>query len=785
MTAPSPHSGGMLGRYRILEQIGAGGMGVVYRARDERLARDVAIKVLHPGSIRSSIAKHRVRNEALALSRLNHPNIETIFEFDSQEDCDFLVMEFIPGISLDELMKAGPLPQAQAISLMMQLLRGLAAAHEKGIIHRDLKPANLRLTPDDFLKILDFGLAHCGDSDPNPPDLTTETHSTVLAGTLAYMSPEQLRSAPLDARCDIYAAGLVFYQMGTGQPCFSESGALLIDAILNRLVVPPSKINKEVGPRLEAVILKALEKDPNARYQSASEMLSDLEALGSPPPLPIRRSGRTPVAVFSVLILSIAMLLFFFLNPEKLTKTFATVQLPHPINSLAVLSLENLSHDPEQDYMADGMTEALITNLGEIRGLQRVISHSSVMRYKTERRSANEIAKELNVDAIVEGSLSRLGTSVQVTARLLNASGREIWSKSYQTDLRDVVSLQRKLALSIATEIKVPLSPPERSRLLSPSPVNPAAEEAYLRGSYLKFGTSAQQQRAKQYFEQSIDIDPNYAPAYAGLADYYWSNSQMPPLQAMPKAEQYALKALSLDPTLAQAHVSLASVRFYGDWSWEEAEKELKRAIELNPSDAEAHKMYSVYLSAMGRHPEALTEVRRALELDPLSVWTQITEGFAYYFAHQYDAAIQQCRRALELQPNSAGGNDCLGLAYLAKGAYPQAIAACRRAVEFSGNDPSRTVGLARAYALAGRTSEAQKILSDLRNSSQRSYIPPYFLAQISVTLGNQGEALTWLEKSYRERDSYVAWLKVDSALDPLRSSTRFQKLQERASFPR
>src|SRR5579859_2976029 len=288
MAAPSPRSGGMLGRYRILEQIGAGGMGVVFRARDERLARDVAIKILHPGSIRSSIAKHRVRNEALALSRLNHPNVETIFEFDSHEDCDYLVMEFIPGVSLDELMKAGPIPQAQAISLMVQLLRGLAAAHEKGIIHRDLKPSNLRLTPDGFLKILDFGLAHCADSEVEMSEFTTETHSTVLAGTLAYMSPEQLRNAPLDPRCDIYAAGLIFYQMCTGQPCFTESGAVLIDAIFNRPVVSPSKINKQVGSRLAAAILKALEKDANARFQSAREMLGDVEALESAAPATLR-----------------------------------------------------------------------------------------------------------------------------------------------------------------------------------------------------------------------------------------------------------------------------------------------------------------------------------------------------------------------------------------------------------------------------------------------------------------------------------------------------------------
>ena len=771
----------MLGRYRLLEQIGAGGMGVVYRAHDERLGRDVAIKLLAPGSIRSIVARHRVRNEAIALSRLSHPNIETIFEFDSQDDCDFLVVELIKGISLDELLSRGPLPQTLAVSLTMQLLRGLAAAHEKGIIHRDLKPSNLRLTHESFLKILDFGIADLGDEKSKAHDLTTETHSTILTGTLGYMSPEQLRGVQPDARSDIYGAGLVLYQMCTGRAPYSETGALLIDAILNRPVPPPIKFNPEISQPLQEIIHKALQKDPKQRYQSAREMLGDLEVLDAKLRTPPIDGFRAAVAAILVVVILSAVMVAT--NIANIRRWLSSANGRQPIESLAVLPLENASHDPDQEYMAEGITDALIANLGEIRGLQRVISHSSVMRYKTEKRSVSDIAKELNVDAVVEGSVFRSGTFVHVGARLVRASGKQVWSKNYERELRDLVSLQREVALALATAGRVPLSAAEKSRFQSSTSVDAAAEVAYMRGNYLKFGTTAQQEKAKQYFEQAIAIDPNYAPAYAGLADYYWSNSHLRPLEAMPKAEDYALKALSLDPALAPAHVSLGSVRFYTDWNWEDAEREFKRAIELNPSDADAHHLYSVYLSAMGRHDEALAEIRRALELDPLNLWTQIAAGFANYFARHYDAAITQCQRALEMEPNSAGGNDCLGLAYVGKGDYHEAIAALQRAVQLSGNDPSRAVGLGRAFALAGRTAEARGILDELNRASATQYVPPYFLAELNISLGNEDDAFSLLEKSCKERDLYVAWLKVDSAIDPIRSKPRFHILLHRVGF--
>ena len=456
------------------------------------------------------------------------------------------------------------------------------------------------------------------------------------------------------------------------------------------------------------------------------------------------------------------------------------------IESLAVLPLENLMGDPKQEYFVDGMTEALIADLGQISSL-RVISRTSVMRFKGTRPPGGlpEIARQLNVDAVVEGSVLRGGDRVRITAQLIDArADRHLWEESYERDLRDILALQSEVAAAIANKIQGALAPQEQERLAHTPPVSPAAHEAYLKGTYLNRGTNEQRRKAREYFEQAVSIDPGYAPAYAGLADYYWATPELPAGVAMPEAKQYALKALDLDPTLVRAHTALAAVRFYGDWDWAAAEKEFKHALELNPSDAEAHRMYSIYSSALGRGEEALAEIRRAQQLDPLSNLTQITAGWTFYYARQYDRAVEQCRRVLGSDPNSDGGYDCLGSAYLAKGLYEEAIAASERTVSLSGSDPARVVGLARAYALAGRKAEAHKVLQELRQLSKGAYLPPCYFAAVHVALGENEQAFTWLEKAYRERDTYLTWLKVDEALDPLRPDPRFHELLSRVGLP-
>jgi len=413
--------------------------------------------------------------------------------------------------------------------------------------------------------------------------------------------------------------------------------------------------------------------------------------------------------------------------------------------------------------------------------LRRVISRTSVMRYKTDRQPLAQIARQLNVDAIVEGSVLRSGNTVQVTARLLNAKNdSQLWSQSYQRELRDLLTLQRELAFTIANEINLKLSPQDQERLKTPRPVDAAAQEAYLKGNYLSSGTYDQRKKARQYYEQAISVDPNFAPAYAGLADSYWSTPDRPAQEVMPKAKQNALKALALDDSLAQAHTALASILFYGDWDWDGADREFNRALVLNPSDAEARRIYSVFLSAMTRYDQAHIEIVAAQALDPLSAYNDTTAGWTYYCARQYTQAAQQCQKALELEPNFDGAHACLGYSYLGNGSFPQAINEFQKALDLSGGDAVRAVWLGRAYAQAGDRTNALKILTRLQDQFKRTYVPPYFIATLYTALRDNDQALVWLEKAYTERDLYLAWIRFDPAVDPLRSDPRFQALQRR-----
>ena len=781
--------GQTLGHYRILEKVGSGGMGVVYRARDEQLERDVALKVLPSGTLGNDASRRHFRKEAMALAKLNHPNIETVYEFDTQDGMDFLVMEYVPGKTLADRLIGGALPEKEVIALGMQIAAALVEAHEHGIVHRDLKPANIALTEKGQAKVLDFGLAKL----LRPRDETTAdslSSTCGAAGTLPYMSPEQMRGEQVDARSDLYTIGAVLYEMATYRRAFGEPlASRLIDAVLHQTPVPPRALNPRISPELERIILKCLDKNPEQRYQSAKELLVDLRRLEqsasgelvTPAPLPKGRSRGAKLAAYGVaaLVALAAMLTAMYAGGWR-DRLLVRPRSSAQIRSLAVLPFANLSGDADQDYFADGMTEALITDLGQIQAI-RVISRTSVMQFKGTRRPLAEIARELNVDAIVEGSVSRSDGLALVTARLVyGPTDAQVWSKRYQRDLQNVLVMQGEVASAIVHEINVTLTPQEQTRLASGRQVNPAAHEAYLKGNFLMWGTYEQRQRAKEYFEQAISADPNYAPAYAGLAGHYWKTEDLDPRIAMPKAEQYALRALQLDPMLAHAHLALGGIRFYGNWDWPKAEAEFRRAIELNSGDAEAHRVYSYYLSALGREEEALSEIRSAQDLDPLYIATQITAGWVFYWAHQYDKAIEQCQKALELDPNTAGGYDCLGSSYLGKGSYEQAIAACQRAVALSGNAPARIVCLGQAYALAGRKSQARKVLQELRDLSAHTYVPPFFLAELHAALGEHEQALACLEDAYEGRDRYIAWLKVERALDPLRADPRFANLLHR-----
>jgi serine/threonine-protein kinase len=793
--------GQTFGQYRIIEKIGAGGMGEVYRARDEQLGRDVALKVLPTQLLSDDSARRLLIREARTASALNHPNICTIHNVGDTEGRNFIVMELLDGRPLSELIVDKGLPVDTVIRYGEQIADALAHAHKHGVIHRDLKSSNIMVSPEGRAKVLDFGLAKRHRIE----GASEQTHSANSStneggiGTMLYTAPEVFRGEPTDVRSDIWSLGVVLYEVTTGERPFG--GKTTYEVISRILHEQPKELPASVSPVLKSVIDKCLMKAPSERYQSASEVRTALSILGAHTPSSQAtvnalvadaakdRSHRRWILIDLAIFGAILLLAMAWKFAPHFSKAGAAAAGPGSIHSIAVFPLENLSRDPNQDYFADGMTDELTTQLAQISAL-RVISRTSVEQYKDSKKSLPEIAKELHVDGVVEGSVMQSGDRVRITAQLIQASNdKHIWAKSYEGDTRDVLGLQQEVAHAIADEIKVQLTPQEKTRLTSPRPVNPAAYDAYLKGIYLNKGTGAglstvqQQRKAKEYFEQAIQLDPNYAPAYAGLADYYWSSLDLRPVESMPKAKDNALKALELDNDLAQAHTELAAIHFYADWDWDGADKEFRHALALNPGDAEAHRYYSFFLAAMGRADEAVAESQKALDLDPLSISTQVNAGFALYFTHQYDKAIDQCRRALELDPTSAGAYDCLGSSYLASGQYEQAIAAFQKAVSLSNNDAPRLVGLARAYAMADRRAEAQKIREQLRVLGTRQYVPTYYFAQIDAALGKNDEALAALEKAYTERDVYMPWVNVDIAFDTLRADERFRALLQRIGF--
>ncbi len=789
MSALTVMIGQTLGHYRILEKIGAGGMGTVYRAHDERLDRDVALKVLPPSGLGNDEARRLFRKEALALSRLNHPNIAAIYDFDFDAGVDFLVMELITGVTLASKLASGALSEEKVLQFGQQMAMALEHAHGYGVVHRDLKPGNVIIRSDGQLKVVDFGLAKLLTMDESAP---TESLSGVhgMAGTLPYMSPEQLWGRPPDCRSDIYSAGVVLYEMATGKrPFQGKAPTAISEAILHTEPVSPRELSPAISSALESVILKCLQKEPATRYQTARELSADLRR--------VQTSGvgisadRKPasvrarwVAIASLMaILAVAAPISFLKVRAWQARTKATSQIPS-IRSLAVLPLENLSRDPEQEYFADGMTDELTTELAHISAL-RVVSRTSAMRYKRTTKTLPQIARELQVDGVIEGSVLRSDGSVRINTQLVQAEpDRELWTHSYQRELKDVLQLQGELAHDIAEQIKIKVTPQEESRLAATRTVDPGSHEAYLKGLYhWNKGTEEHYREARNYFKQAIVLDSNYAPAYAGLADYFWATDELPPSLAMPSARENVLKALALDDGLADAHKTSAIIKFYGDWDWLAAEKEFKRALELNPSYSEGHRMYSVYLSALGREEDAFVEIQIAQRLDPLSLTTSLTGGWISYYARQYDRALQQCRGVLELDPNWSGAHECLGDVYTAKGNFPQGIAEGKHAATGSSHDPVRLAGLGRSYALAGRESDARKILAELNQASKTEYVAPYFFAIIEGALGEKDQAFAWLEKGFNDRDPYLARLRVDVAMDPLRSDARFKTLLRRVGL--
>ena len=779
-----------LGHYLIVERIGAGGMGEVYRARDEHLDRNVAIKVLPSKTFSADSARKYFRKEALALSKLNHPNVATIHDFDTQRGIDFLVMEYVPGVTLSERIANHPLPENEFAQLGLQLVEGMAAAHEHGVIHRDLKPNNLRVTPDGRLKILDFGLAKL--AQPAILEAETDSETRAGAGTLPYMSPEQLQGQTVDARSDIWAVGTVLYEMATGHSAFHEKTATATAyAILQKPVAPPCSLAHDLPPQLEYMILKCLEKEPENRYQSAKELAVDLRRRNAPgagasvaEAKPGPRLVKPAITALAV-TLTVAALLIAFNTGHWRDRLLGRDSQPQ-IRSLAVLPLANLSRDPEQDYFSDGMTEALITDLAKTADL-RVISRTSVMHYKGTQKTLPEIARELHVDAVVEGSVQRSKNRVRITAQLIRAAtDQHLWADSYERDLQDILSLQNDVAHAITQQIEGRLGQKNEARREGYAPLNPEAYEAYLKGRYFwNKRDRASLEKSLDYFNAAIAKDPSYALAYAGLADVYvvlGADWAMAPKDANERAKAAAQKALEIDDSLAEAHTSLASV-YHNEWDWQAAEHQFKRAIELNPNYATAHHWYSIYLATVGRFDETSKEATKAAELDPLSLIISASLGNRLNEARRYKDAATQCRKTLDMDQNFGLAYLCIGISSVNEGHFQEGITQLQNAVDLLPGNPDSMGHLGIAYALSGDRARAQEVLSKLKNPPH-PYLPAYSIALVYAGLADKEQTISWLKKGYEERNDDMVYMKIEPVFDAIRSDPRFRDLIRRVGFP-
>ena len=777
--------GQTFGHYRVLEQIGAGGMGLVFRAHDERLDRDVALKVLPPGTLTDENAHRRFRKEALTLSQLNHPNIETVHDFDTQGEVDFLVMELIPGLTLDEKLMAGALPEREVIRLGAQLAEGLAAAHAEGIVHRDLKPGNLRITPDGRLKILDFGLATLlrPVSGVTATESLSKTHGVV--GTLPYMAPEQLRGEAADARSDLWAAGAVLYELATGRRPFAGSGVLLIDAILNQAPPAPCALNPQVSPALEAVILKALEKDPDQRYYSARELLVNLQRTSTGTTTvaagvaPANRGSRSRALG---MLISIVVIVACLIAGWRVYLERTAVR----VESIAVLPLLNGSGDPNMEYFSDGITESLIDKLSEIPRL-RVMAPATIFAYKGRQVDPREVGRTLRVASVLQGKVTKIGDTLRIKVDLVDAAeGTEIWGEEYNPKTADILAIQAEISREIAVQLRLRLSGEEQKRLARRATENSEAYQLYLQGRYhVEKYTLEGIQAGMAHFQKAIDLDPHYALAYSGLAYAYWTTTDffLPPRESMPRMSEAASKALALDDTLPEAHMEMGIAHFVYELDRRTAEKELRRAIELRPNYATAHAYYGWYLVSAERFDEGIAESRRAVELDPLSVETGALAGQNYYFAHRYDLAVGQLRKTLEMDSSSWFAHFLLGMAYEAKGDYTRAIPEMERARSLEPSIPWALSVLGHGYAAAGRNRDATLVLRELEVWSERSYVPAYNFAEVYVGLGEREKTLAALEKAYDERSMTMTLITTDPRFNVLRSEPRFTDLLRRVSL--
>ncbi len=781
--------GRTLGHYQIRALLGAGGMGEVYRAHDTRLDRDVAIKILPAHLATNPDALRRFEREARAVATLSHPNILAIHDFGTEDDVSYAVMELLEGETLRGRLHRETMKWREAVQIGSLIAEGLAAAHTRGIIHRDLKPENIFLTTDGQIKILDFGIArvkHLIASEDSTLTLKTATTKpgTVL-GTVAYMSPEQVRGEAVDAPSDIFSLGCVLYEMLTRQRPFARATtAETMTAILRDEPLPLTPTKVPIA--LEHLLHHCLEKKPSDRFQSARDLAFDLkELLGTGtssarllrPKLRLRPRVWIAAAVFLLLIGSAALLYF-------------TSWRGQAIDSLAIMPLVNASNDTNAEYLSDGISEDLIQHLAHLPNL-RVTARSTVIRYKGKEVDPRQVGNELRVSAVFTGRVTLRNDQVFIVVELVKTTdGSQLWGEQYRRQMSDLLAVQEEITRQISWNLRLTLTDPEKKQLEKRYTQNVEAYQLYLKGRYQwNQRTPEALRNSIAYFQEAIAKDPLYALAYSGLADAYFVLgplvlSVLPAQEATDKQRAAANKALELDNTLAEAHTSLAVVRFMYDWNWAEAERSFQRAIALKPNYAVVHAWYASYLMVSGRLEESIAEIERAQQLDPFSLAISNTVAGLYYAAGRYEQAIAQYRKTMAMNPQYSIPHAELAQVYTKLGQYNEALAELAQAITLSERSPDVLSTLGYVYGVAGRSKEAEKILGELTARPPDGTVSPLDLALVHTGLNQKDQAFALLDKAFAERAPGLIYIKVDQRFKPLHTDPRFAELLRRVGIP-